>query len=277
MIRAVSQVPIVVATARARRGRHRRACSTQRRGRLRHQAVRAGPARRPNQGRPASHAPSADGAPAPVVIGELRIDHAARHVTLHGLPVDLTPREFDLLELPGLAGRLGGLAARAAHPGVAPAVRELRRHRRRPPVVAASQARRERAAAALPAHRPRGRGQAGGPGRPIASPSHESRGSSLLVGATSSLVLVAFLVPLAVLVRSAAADRALSAAVVEVQALAPTVATTADEATLDQAVDAANAAGGAADDGVPPRWHACSVRRAPIVGRGDARPQPGRA
>ena len=62
----------------------------------------------------------------------------------------------------------------------------------------------------------------------------------LLVGATSSLVLVAFLVPLAVLVRSAAADRALSAAVVDVQSLAPTVATTPDLATLRSAVEATN-------------------------------------
>jgi signal transduction histidine kinase len=62
----------------------------------------------------------------------------------------------------------------------------------------------------------------------------------LLVGATSSLVLVAFLIPLAVLVRSAAADRALSSVVVEVQAFAPTVATTEDVATLRQAVAAAN-------------------------------------
>jgi signal transduction histidine kinase len=64
----------------------------------------------------------------------------------------------------------------------------------------------------------------------------------LLVGATSSLILVAFLVPLAVLVRSAVADRALSGAIVEVQTFAPAVAT-ADDATLARAVDAANASG----------------------------------
>jgi signal transduction histidine kinase len=63
----------------------------------------------------------------------------------------------------------------------------------------------------------------------------------LLVGATSSLVLVAFLVPLAVLVRTAATDRALSAAVVDVQGLAPTVATTTDLTALRQAVDTTNA------------------------------------
>jgi signal transduction histidine kinase len=61
----------------------------------------------------------------------------------------------------------------------------------------------------------------------------------LLVGATSSLVLVAFLGPLALLVRSVAADRAVSAAVVRAQALAPVVATV-DEQALDLAVARAN-------------------------------------
>jgi signal transduction histidine kinase len=53
-------------------------------------------------------------------------------------------------------------------------------------------------------------------------------------------VLVAFLVPLALLVRSAAADRALTAAIVEAQSLAPVVVTT-DEADLPRLVDAQNA------------------------------------
>ncbi len=60
-----------------------------------------------------------------------------------------------------------------------------------------------------------------------------------LVGATSSLILVAFLVPLALLVRSAVADRALSTAIVEVQGFAPAVATS-DEATVRRAVAQAN-------------------------------------
>lgn len=60
-----------------------------------------------------------------------------------------------------------------------------------------------------------------------------------LVGATSSLILVAFLVPLALLVRSAVADRALSTAVVEVQAFAPAVATS-DEDSVREAVVRAN-------------------------------------
>ncbi|ASW53901.1 HAMP domain-containing sensor histidine kinase [Plantactinospora sp. KBS50] len=51
----------------------------------------------------------------------------------------------------------------------------------------------------------------------------------LLVAATSLLVVVAFLVPLAMLVRSSAADRAVSSAAVETQALAPVVASTDPE------------------------------------------------
>ena len=60
----------------------------------------------------------------------------------------------------------------------------------------------------------------------------------LLVLATTSLVVVAFLVPLALLVRSSAADRAVSAAAVDIQALAPLVAA-GDVAALDAAVKAA--------------------------------------
>jgi signal transduction histidine kinase len=64
----------------------------------------------------------------------------------------------------------------------------------------------------------------------------------LLVGATSSLVVIAFLVPLAVLVRSTAADRARSAAIVQAQTLAPTVAT-ADAPALNAALTQTNATG----------------------------------
>jgi len=59
----------------------------------------------------------------------------------------------------------------------------------------------------------------------------------LLVLATTSLVVVAFLIPLALLVRSSAADRAVSAAAVDIQALAPLVAT-GDVAALETAVKA---------------------------------------
>ena len=60
----------------------------------------------------------------------------------------------------------------------------------------------------------------------------------LLVVATSSLIVVAFLVPLAILVRASAADRALSDAIVDIESLAPTVAT-AEEQGIAHAVQLA--------------------------------------
>jgi len=47
----------------------------------------------------------ADRAAEPIVVGQLRIDAAAREVTLADQPVELSPREFDLLYY--LAGRTG--------------------------------------------------------------------------------------------------------------------------------------------------------------------------
>ncbi|HET9945953.1 MAG TPA: HAMP domain-containing sensor histidine kinase [Actinomycetes bacterium] len=65
----------------------------------------------------------------------------------------------------------------------------------------------------------------------------------LLVGATTSLVLVAFLVPLAVLVRTVAADRAVQAATSQAQVLSSLVATADPEslALSVQQVDATSA------------------------------------
>lgn len=62
----------------------------------------------------------------------------------------------------------------------------------------------------------------------------------LLVAATTTLVLVAFLVPLAVLLRNAAADQAVQRATVQAQALTALVVTT-DREALDLAVQQVNA------------------------------------
>jgi signal transduction histidine kinase len=64
---------------------------------------------------------------------------------------------------------------------------------------------------------------------------------SLLVVATSSLVLVSFLVPLALVLRTLAADRAISAATAEAQSMAPLV-TTLETNSLRLTVDQVNAA-----------------------------------
>jgi signal transduction histidine kinase len=66
---------------------------------------------------------------------------------------------------------------------------------------------------------------------------------TLLVAATTSLVLVAFLVPLALLVRMVAIDRAVSAATLEVESLSSLV-TTVDRQPLALALEQASASGG---------------------------------
>ena len=63
---------------------------------------------------------------------------------------------------------------------------------------------------------------------------------SLLVVATSSLVLVSFLVPLALVLRTLAADRAISAATAQAQSMAPLV-TTLETGNLRLTVDLVNA------------------------------------
>ena len=69
------------------------------------------------------------------------------------------------------------------------------------------------------------------------------RSLALLVAATTSLVLVAFLVPLAVLVRSTTADQAVSAAAGRANALTPVVATSGRD-TVELALATAQAATG---------------------------------
>ena len=62
----------------------------------------------------------------------------------------------------------------------------------------------------------------------------------LLVAATSSLVLVSFLIPLALVLRTLAADRAVSNATAQAQSMAPLV-TTLPAATLRLTIDQINA------------------------------------
>src|SRR5579863_3360469 len=99
--------------------------------------------------------------------------------------------------------------------------------------MAAPQARRDRAATSLSAHGARGRDQA----QPAAAMRLRIM---LLVVATSSLVLVSFLVPLAWVLRTLAADRAVSSATTLAQSLTPQV-TTLPASSLRLTVDQDNA------------------------------------
>src|SRR4029077_16002284 len=119
--------------------------------------------------------------------------------------------------LSGPARRPGGRPAGPAHPCLAAAVWRRGQDGRRARVVAAPQARRDRAAPPLPAHGARGRDQA--------PPAPMRLRVILLVAATSSLVLISFLIPLALVLRTLAADRAVSTATAQAQSLSPLVAT----------------------------------------------------
>ena len=78
-----------------------------------------------------------------ITVGGLVIDTRSYEVTVDGRPVELARKEFELLL--ALARRAGEVVtqARPAGRGVAAGVGRLGPHRRRPPVVAAPQARRD--------------------------------------------------------------------------------------------------------------------------------------
>jgi DNA-binding response OmpR family regulator len=107
MIRAVSDVPIIVATARSNDRDIVRTLDAgaddylvkpfsvdQLEARVRAVLRRVG----------------ADGRPGPLVVGQIAIDAAAREARLGGVPLDLSPKEFDLLR--HLAERAGEVVSK---------------------------------------------------------------------------------------------------------------------------------------------------------------------
>jgi DNA-binding response OmpR family regulator len=108
MVRAVSQVPIVVVTARADEAIIVRVLE---RGADDYVTKPFGAAQLDARVRAVLRRVSAsNSSPDTVVVGELRLDHTAREVTLAGRRIDLTPREFDLLSY--LASRVGAVVSR---------------------------------------------------------------------------------------------------------------------------------------------------------------------
>ena len=104
MLRAVSAVPVIVATARDDEQRHR-GHPRRRRRRLHRQAVLGRAARRPHPGRAAPGRRERPARPRSRS-GELRVDVPRHEATLAGEPLDLTRKEFELL---------AHLAANAGH------------------------------------------------------------------------------------------------------------------------------------------------------------------
>jgi len=112
MLRAVSKVPVIVATAR---DEENVIVDVLDRGADDYLVKPFGPAQLDARIRAVLRRTGAEGAgtPTALVVGELCVDPTAREATLAGVPLDLTPREFDLL---------GYLAAR---PGTVVTKREL--------------------------------------------------------------------------------------------------------------------------------------------------------
>ena len=145
-----------------------------------------------------------------------RIDVRAREATLDGKQLDLSPKEFELLAY--LAVRPGQVVTqrRAAHRGVAAAVRRLltRRSTCTCPGCVSSSARLPRTPRYLQTVR--------GVGVQLVGPD-DSREAAVAqsdqhVAATTVIVLVALLVPMAVLLRQYALEDLLARAALEVQA-----------------------------------------------------------
>ena len=108
MIRAVSQVPIIVATARREEAMIVTALEC---GADDYVVKPFGPAQLDARIRAVLRRSTAGaGEPTAIVVGELHIDASARQVTVRGQAVDLTPREFDLLSY--LADRAGTVVTR---------------------------------------------------------------------------------------------------------------------------------------------------------------------
>src|SRR5665811_2268889 len=84
---------------------------------------------------------------------------------------------------------------------------------------------------------------------------------SLLVAATTSAVIIAFLIPLAMLVRTLAEDRAIAGASQEAQGVATLVAGVQDESQLKTLVDDLNQVSTRATSVVMPDWRLIGTAR----------------
>ena len=102
MIRAVSDVPIIVATARSE---DRDVVRTLDAGADDYLVKPFSVEQLEARVRAVLRRVGADGRPGPIVVGDLAVDAAARDARLNGVPLELSPKEFDLLRF--LAERAG--------------------------------------------------------------------------------------------------------------------------------------------------------------------------
>ena len=185
----------------------------------------------------------------PVIeVGGLLVDRRARRASVDGNDLDLTPREFDLLHY--LAARAGTVVTKQEllveiwQQPYGGSDKSLDVHL----VLAAPQARRVGDRTQVPAYGAPGRRPAGRAGDGVrAGPRRYGSGRagfagaglmrrrlSLLVSATMAVTLLAFAIPLAILIRVLAADRAVASANDDVRALSALVAAAPDPASVRQ-------------------------------------------
>lgn len=107
MIRAVSDVPIIVATAR---GEDRDIVRTLDAGADDYLVKPFSVEQLEARVRALLRRVGSDGRPGPLVVGQLTIDAAAREARLNSTPIDLSPKEFDLLRF--LAERTGEVVSK---------------------------------------------------------------------------------------------------------------------------------------------------------------------
>lgn len=107
MIRAVSDVPIIVATAR---GEDRDVVRTLDSGADDYLVKPFTVEQLEARVRAVLRRVGSDGRPGPIIVGDLNVDAAARVARLRGVPLDLSPKEFDLLH--HLAERTGEVVSK---------------------------------------------------------------------------------------------------------------------------------------------------------------------
>jgi len=107
MIRAVSQVPVIVATAR---GEDRDIVRTLDAGADDYLVKPFSVEQLEARVRAVLRRVGADGRAGPIIVGGLSVDAAAREIRLDGEPLDLSPKEFDMLHF--LAERAGEVVSK---------------------------------------------------------------------------------------------------------------------------------------------------------------------
>ena len=169
---------------------------------------------------------------AALVVGDLEVDPDRRTATPGRRAARALPAGVRPARPPGAALAGGGHPPGAPRRGVAPAPRRRRQDDRRPPVLAAPEARRV-GHASRATSTPCAASASSSSNRAPERRSAMRRRLFLVTLAVTTLLVAAFAIPLALLVRDVARDRAISDAEADQAALAPVLAVEPDPEELD--------------------------------------------